>query len=155
VVRRWWRLRYCLIPYLLEQAERVVQTGQALLAPLAMYHESDPTCWFIDDVFYCGSDFLVAPIMDEAGTRRVYLPAGEWVDLWSGEKWSGAQWLVVERVALEHMPVFVRKGAQVPVYPHVVSCTDDMDPAKNVTLSFDDGYNGLAASVLGSVTGLS
>jgi alpha-D-xyloside xylohydrolase len=77
------------------------------------------------------------------------------VDLWSGEKWSGAQWLVVERVALEHMPVFVRKGAQVPVYPHVVSCTDDMDPAKNVTLSFDDGYNGLAASVLGSVTGLS
>ncbi len=155
VVRRWWRLRYCLIPYLLEQAERVVDTGQALLAPLTMYHEGDPTCWIIDDQFYCGSDVLVAPIMNDVGTRKVYLPAGEWVDLWSGQTWSGGQWLLVERVPLEHMPVFVRKGAEVPVYPHVVACTDEMDPAKNVVVRFDDEYNGLAASVLGSVTGLS
>jgi len=55
---------------------------------------------------------------------------------------------------LEHMPVYVKFGAQVPVYPHSVRCTDEMDLSKVEKLSFDHGYKGLKESVLGKVVDL-
>jgi hypothetical protein len=51
------------------------------------------------------------------------------------------------------MPVYVRWGAQVAVYPEPVQCTDKMDLDKAILLAFDQGYQGFANSVLGEVTG--
>jgi alpha-D-xyloside xylohydrolase len=111
-------------------------------------------CWHVDDQYYFGDAFLVAPIMNDDGVRDVYLPAGKWIDFWTGEILEGSCWLKKIKMLLEHMPVYVRFGAQVPVYPYRVQCTDEMDLTKAVKLTFDDQYRGLRASILGTVANL-
>jgi len=51
------------------------------------------------------------------------------------------------------LPVYVRWGARVPVYPEPVQCTDEMDMDQAIDLVFDQGYRGFVDSVLGAVTG--
>jgi alpha-D-xyloside xylohydrolase len=153
-VRQWWNLRYALIPYLAEQGQHAVNSGFPLLRALIFHHEDDPMCWHIDDQYYFGSDFLVAPVMNEEGVRDVYLPEGKWIVFWTGDLLEGSRWLKNIKTPLERMPVYVRFGAQVPFYPYGVQCTDEMDIAEAVTLTFDDQYRGLQSSILGKIVSL-
>ena len=41
------------------------------------------------------------------------------------------------------MPVFVRKGAVIPVYPEDVDSTDDMDMSKVENIIIDDNFKGI------------
>jgi alpha-D-xyloside xylohydrolase len=154
IVRQWWNLRYALIPYLVEQGRQIVNTGLPMLQALIFHHEDDPMCWHIDDQYYFGNNFLVAPIMNDEGVRDVYLPAGKWVDFWTGEVLEGNRWLKNIKMSLEHMPIYVKSGAQVPVYPHSVQCTDEMDVTKAVKIVFDNQYHGLQSSILGKIVRL-
>jgi alpha-D-xyloside xylohydrolase len=151
IVREWWKLRYALIPYIAAMGETAQAEGLPVLRALALMHPADPTCWHIDDEYYFGGDMLVAPVMNSAGARDVYLPAGTWVDFWSGERLEGGRWLMGVRCPLEHMPVYARLGAEIAVYPHAVSCTDQMRAGAEVILRFDESYAGLSASVLGGL----
>jgi alpha-D-xyloside xylohydrolase len=154
LVRQWWNLRYALIPYLVEQGRQIVNTGLPMLQALIFHHEDDPMCWYIDDQYYFGNDFLVAPIMNDDGVRDVYLPAGKWIDFWTGEVLEGNRWLKKIKMSLEHMPVYVKFGTQMPVYPHRVRCTDEMDLNKVVKIVFDKQYQGLRNSILGTFVAL-
>jgi alpha-D-xyloside xylohydrolase len=153
--RKWLRLRYALIPYLVAQGRRAATSGYPVLRAMIFDNEDDPACWAADDQFFCGDAFLVAPVMNGRGVRDVYLPEGEWVDLWDGTVVAGPRRLRSQPVPLERMPVYARRGAAVPVYGHRVQCTDEMDLAKAETLRFDASYRGIAASALGRVSGLS
>ena len=44
-----------------------------------------------------------------------------------GERLEGGRWLKNLDIPLDEMPVYVRQGATIPVYPDEVECTDDMD----------------------------
>ena len=154
LVRQWWNLRYALIPYLVEQGRQIVNTGLPMLQALIFHHEDDPMCWHIDDQYYFGNAFLVAPIMNDDGIRNVYLPAGTWIDFWTGEILEGNRWLKNIKLSLEHMPVYARFGAQVPVYPYSVQCTDEIDLTQAVKIVFDEQYHGLRSSSLGQVVSL-
>lgn len=154
LVRQWWNLRYALIPYLVKQGQKTVYTGFPVLRALIFHHEDDPMCWNIDDQYYFGDDFLVAPIMSADGVRDVYLPSGRWVDFWTGAILEGGRWLKKIKMSLEHMPVYVKFGSHVPVYPHSVQCTDEMDLTKAVKVNFDDRYQGFRNSILGKIISL-
>ena len=136
IVRRWWQLRYRLIPYLLQQSEITVQTGYPVLRALWLQHPDDKTCLHIDDQYYFGGNMLVAPVMNAEGTRDIYLPEGRWVHFFSGEVFAGKQWLKNVVVPLEEMPVFVKYGASIPLYPEEVNCTDEMDLSKTKFIVF-------------------
>ncbi len=149
IVRCWLKLRYALIPYLLEQSKKATETGYPVLRALIFHHPQDPMCRHIDDQYYLGDDFLVAPVMNSQNRRNVYLPEGKWVNLFSGEQTEGARWLQNFECPLDEMPVWVRSGAQIPVYPYPVSNTDEIDLSKVIHLWFDDQYRGLKESELG------
>lgn len=151
IVRKWWKLRYCLVPYLVEQGRQAARSGYPVLRALVLHHGDDPVCWGIDDQFYCGSALLVAPVMNDRGVRDVYLPAGRWVDFWTGEVLRGRRWLRKVASPLSQMPVYARSGQAIRVYPLPVSSTNDMDLSKAVELRFDSAYRGLAGSVLQNV----
>ncbi len=154
LVRKWWRLRYALIPYLAEAGRQAVVSGFPILRALIFHHPDDPLCWEIDDQFYCGDHFLVAPVMNAQGERDVYLPGGAWRDFWTGATIQGPVWLKNILSPLERIPIYVANGASVPVYPEAVQCTDEMDRAKVVRLAFDESYSGFSESILGKVSGL-
>jgi alpha-glucosidase (family GH31 glycosyl hydrolase) len=63
-----------------------------------------------------GDALLVAPILDETGRRRVYLPPGGWTDWWSGERQEGPRWIEVEP-DLATLPLWLRDGAAIPLAP--------------------------------------
>lgn len=143
IVRKWLKLRYALIPYIIEQSKKVTLTGYPMLRALIFHHHDDKICWHIDDQYYFGDDFLVAPVMNSENKRDVYLPDGRWVNFFSGEIVSGPCWLKDFESPPEEMPVWVKYGSSVPFYPHAVSNTDEIDLKKAVTKLFDDHYSGI------------
>lgn len=151
VVREWWKLRYALMPYLVEQGKMVIATGLPMLQALIFNHEDDPTCWHIDDQYYFGDAFMIAPIINSEGMRDVYLPTGEWIDFWTGEKLAGGRWLKQVTVPLDRMPLYIKYGALIPVYPHAVQCTDEINWTKVEKIVFDESYVGLSDSLLGQL----
>lgn len=149
LVRQWWRLRYALIPYFVQQAARCAKTGMPLLRALLFHHHDDPLCWGIDDQFYCGDSLLVAPVMNDSGVRDVYLPDGEWVNVWDGSSARGPVRLRAVQSPLDRIPVYAVRSARIPVYPRPVQCTDEMDDRLCAEIVFDSNYAGLSASPIG------
>lgn len=140
IIKKWLQLRYRLIPYIVEQSEKVLHTGYPVLRALLFHHPGDKTCWHIDDQYYFGDHMLVAPVMNSENTRDIYLPKGTWVNFFTGEILEGGNWLHEVEIPLDQMPVYVRYGAEIPIYPDDVNCTDEMDMAKAVKIRFDESY---------------
>lgn len=130
IIKKWWKIRYRIIPYIMEQSEKTTRTGYPLLRPLVMHHPNDKTCRHIDDQYYFGDNMIVAPVMNSENVRDIYLPEGEWVHFFTRKEYRGEQWLRNQYVPIEEMPVFVKKGASIPVYLEDVNCTDEMDLSK-------------------------
>lgn len=142
IVKRWWRLRYRLMPYIVEQARLSTQTGYPMLQALIFHHPHDRVCWHIDDEYYFGNKMLVAPIMESDDRRDIYLPQGSWVNFFTGERYEGGRWLYGYQCELELMPVFVHPGEEIAVYPDDVDCTDEMDIAKATVVKINNDFKG-------------
>ncbi len=99
-----------------ELMSEAFQKGYPLARPLFLNYPSDPETWDIDSEFMLGTEFLIAPCF-QPGARdvRLYLPAGQWVHLWTGEVFGSAQagkWVTM-RSPVGKPPVFYRKGSAV------------------------------------------
>lgn len=149
IVREWWKLRYALIPYFVEQGKKVTKTGYPFMRALLFHHPDDPFSWYIDDEFYCGDCLLIAPIINPESKRDVYLPEGYWTDFWTGEIIKGPVILKNVNSPLSRIPVFCVTGSKIPVYPKNVQHTDEIDFTKIVYIVFDETYKGFTNSILG------
>ena len=108
----------------------------------------------IDDEYFFGKSFLVAPVLNKEGIRNIYLPEGKWVDLWSGEVIKGSRWLKDIASPLEKMPVFVKYNSEIPVYPEIVQSTKEFDMSKVINIKFGKAYAGFSNSILGEIIDL-
>ncbi|WP_370174344.1 glycoside hydrolase family 31 protein [Leeuwenhoekiella palythoae] len=143
IIKKWWRLRYALIPYIIEAGEACENSGFPVLRALLLHHPEDPMCWHIDDQYYFGSSFLVAPIMSAHDTRDIYFPEGQWVNFFTGEMLQGGTWIKKYKAALQDMPVWIKEGTSIPLYLEEVSCTDDMDFIKVQSFKIDHKFQGI------------
>ena len=123
-------MEVALYAYIVEQSRKAIASGAPLLQALIFHHPEDKLCWHIDDEYYFGNDFLVAPVMNSENRRDVYLPEGKWVNFFTGERLEGGHWLK-------------NQGATIPVYPDEVECTDDMDLSKSIGLHIDPHFKGI------------
>lgn len=142
IIKRWWKLRYRLIPYIIQQSEMACQSGLPIVQALIFHHPDDRQCWHIDDEYYFGNEFLVCPVMNDKGIRDIYLPDGEWINFFTGERMEGGKWYDAIKTPLDLMPVFVHPNATIPIYTYDVDCTDDMDLSKAINLEITDNYIG-------------
>ena len=114
IFRKYCKLRYSLMPYIMEQAQKCVRTGLPMVRALYLAYPEDRNVRHIEDQYLFGDDMLIAPVLkplSETTVREVYLPAGEWIDYWTRDKIvSHGQW-VRREVDLDTMPIYVRKGA--------------------------------------------
>ncbi|MEJ5255705.1 MAG: TIM-barrel domain-containing protein [Acidimicrobiales bacterium] len=116
IARGLLRLRYRLLPYLLGQADRAAAAGVPLARPLVVDHPDDPSTWHLSDQWLLGDDLLVAPVANPEGGRRVYLPAGDWVHWFTGERHRGPVWLSTHS-PIEEFPLYQRAEALIPLGP--------------------------------------
>ncbi|QRF75847.1 Alpha-glucosidase [Thermoplasmatales archaeon] len=107
-------LRYRLIHYILDEAEKSIRDYIPLVRPLLMAFPEDPNAANIDDEFMLGSDILVAPILTEDEIRSIYIPEGDWVYYYNGERTGGGKW-VTKQEGFNRVPLFVRKGARIKI----------------------------------------
>ena len=142
IVKRWWKLRYRLLPYIIEQSERACQSGIPLVQALLFHHPHDRQVWHIDDEYYFGKELLVCPVMNADNRRDIYLPEGLWVNFFTGKRLEGGRWYYDVEVPLDQMPVYVRPGAFINMYPDDVDSTDDMDMSKTITIEITKDYKG-------------
>jgi alpha-D-xyloside xylohydrolase len=127
IVRTWAELRARLIPYLWAEALRCGQDATPLVRALLLDFPDDPVARAIDDQFLLGRALLVAPVLDERPRRELYLPPGPWVDFWTREEVEGGRHLEVD-APLDHVPMYVRGGAVLPLGPlrqHTGQATDE------------------------------
>ena len=143
IVKRWWKLRYRLIPYIIEQSELACRGGLPIVQALLIHHPNDRQVWHIDDEYYFGNEFLVCPVMNAENRRDIYLPEGQWVHFLTGERLEGGRWYDNVEVPLDEMPVFVRPDARIKMYPHDVDSTNDMDLEKAITIEITKEYKGI------------
>jgi alpha-D-xyloside xylohydrolase len=124
-------LHYRLLPYLWATSRECVERSIPVSRALVLEYPEDPTTWSIGDQWLLGDALLVAPILDESGRRRVYLPEGRWTNWWTQERTAGPCWIEVE-VDLASVPLWLREGAVIPIGPvmdHV-----DQRPLEELTL---------------------
>lgn len=115
-----------MVPYTYTYMRGSWDTGAPVIRPLVYNFPSDRTTWGEETKyeFMLGDDFLVAPVYNSMKLNRgwkkdIYLPAGEWVDYNDGRRIVGPTTLAAYPITLETLPVFVRSGAIVPMYPEM------------------------------------
>ncbi len=130
--KRYAKLRTQLYPYLVAAARTYRRTGLPIMRHAVLTHPGDPAAVARDDQFLVGPDLLAAPVLAPGvATREVYLPRGDWIDLWRAGAWDSASGsfvlgaatplaggrAVVVPAPLDELPLFVRAGAVLPLLP--------------------------------------
>lgn len=110
IFRHFTNVRHNLMPYIWQEAQHSAATGEPMMRALGLYDANAA-----DTQYYFGRDLLVCPVTEPDATMwDVYLPDGQWHDLWTGAPFSGGQTITLT-VPLDWIPVFVRDGAEIPV----------------------------------------
>lgn len=109
---RWAKVYAALFPYRKALAQEAAQSGMPMVRHPFLLYPQDSHTWDISyQEFFLGPDFLIAPVTEAGQTRvQVYLPAGEWIHLWSGAALKGGGFVEVQ-APLGQPPVFYRQGS--------------------------------------------
>jgi alpha-D-xyloside xylohydrolase len=105
-----------LFPYIYTYAKEASVTGMPIIRPLVLLEQTDANAFDLHHVYHFGNEFLVAPmITPNATTRAVYLPAGNWLDFWTNQLHAGGQTIQWTSTDQARFPLFVRRGAIIPM----------------------------------------
>lgn len=72
----------------------------------------------VKDQFMVGENLLVAPLFAGEKERQVILPVGKWFDFYTGE-FVGEGEVITAAPGLDHIPVYVKDGGIVPMFPAI------------------------------------
>lgn len=120
--RKYLDLKMRLTPYMYTYCAQAHETGVPTTRAMVLEFPDDPITWGKQTQyqFMNGEWLLVAPVY-KSETKRdsIYLPKGTWYDYWNGKAYSGNSWLNRYNTPLEKLPVFVKAGAIIPMYPQM------------------------------------
>lgn len=115
IYRKFANYRMSLLPYLYNQAKYTNATGVPMMRSMAYEFPNDTSAATVEFQYMLGENLLVAPIENQGQTSKlIYLPEGEWIDLFWGAKRSGSSWLTYN-AGLDTLPVFVKNGSILPM----------------------------------------
>ncbi|MFI6257781.1 discoidin domain-containing protein [Micromonospora zamorensis] len=150
--RRYLQLKMRLMPYHYTMSRVASVTGVPATRALVLEYPNDPVARgnATAGEFMAGDAFLVAPVVSDTELRDgIYLPAGTWTDYWTGRVYQGPLTLNGYAATLDRLPLFVKGGSIVPMWPQmnytgekpVSTLTYDLYPrgASSFTLYEDDG----------------
>ena len=116
-----------LADYLQEMSQIACDTGMPMIRHMVLEYQSDANVADVDDQFMYGDALLVAPILtcetkwengkmslDYASTitRTVYLPAGEWIDLNTGETITSVGQTITVDANLAQIPLYLNTSSE-------------------------------------------
>ena len=139
ISRNYIKLRYKLMPYIYTAFHEASETGIPVSRSLAINYTHDPLIY--DENYYnqylFGCSLLVAPVASQASLTKVYLPEGEWYDLFTDAKYDGRQEIIAE-CPIERLPVFVKGSSIIPMQEAIESLSNNTNQVLQLHI-----YNGL------------
>jgi alpha-glucosidase (family GH31 glycosyl hydrolase) len=124
------RLRYAMLPYNYTIAFENSRTGMPMMRPMLFEEADDDAAPAISSTYLWGPSFLVAPVTEQGAARKeVHFPkpgkeqGSVWFDFYNDAPHRGGITEVVATVP-DHIPVYVRAGAFVPLAKVVQSTRD-------------------------------
>ncbi len=81
----------------------------------------------VKDQFMVGPSLLVAPLFVGEKERQVILPQGKWYDFYTGE-FAGEGEVITVSPGLAKIPVYVKEGGIIPLWPAVTKIKDEKLP---------------------------
>lgn len=103
-------------PYRKDLVREASETGLPVVRHPFIHYPRDPEVYGLREQFMVGSELMVAPVLDP-GTSSVdlYLPAGRWVHLWTGEAYGSPEGGLHATVPapIGEPAVFYREGSEV------------------------------------------
>jgi len=142
--RRYIKLRERLLPYFYTYSALAHRTGVGMVRPLWLEYPDDPATLRGDAKyeFLAGDAFLVAPVYDDQAVRDgIYLPAGTWNDYWTGERYHGPVRLHDHPAPLDRLPLFVRGGSIIPMWPEGTLSWASRDTSQLDLDVYPDGHS--------------
>jgi alpha-glucosidase/oligosaccharide 4-alpha-D-glucosyltransferase len=119
------RLRYRMLPYNYTLGFDNNQQGLPLMRPMLYEEPDNAKARTVSSTYLWGKDFLVTPVLKAgASTQQVWFPAhSAWFDFYTDARHPGG---TTESVALapDHIPVYVRGGAFIPLAKLVQTTRD-------------------------------
>lgn len=119
------RLRYELIPYIYSTAAKTYFEDESIIRPLAFEYPEDNRVKDIKTQYMFGGSMMVCPVTKpmyyadgcelcgEDIKIEVYLPAGGWYLMSTGEFFEGGRNVAVS-APLDEIPVFIKEGSIIP-----------------------------------------
>lgn len=121
--RKFFQLRYSLIPYIYTYSRIAHETGVPLVQPLYLQYPYLEDAYKYEHQYLFGNELLVAPVVQPAGEdglalKTVYFPPGKWFDYFTADVYDGNQ-TIEYKCPLDRMPIFVKAGAIIPMQPEM------------------------------------
>ena len=115
-------LRYALAPYIYTMARQAYDTGVSLCHPMYYEYPDQKEAYACQNQYMFGDDLIVRPVTapENHGVAavKIWLPEGDWYEWFTGTMLKGGQ--TYERdFMINQVPVYVRAGAIIPLYPRV------------------------------------
>lgn len=115
IFRRYANIRMNLLPYIYSEAKHAEMHGAPLMRAMNIDFPNDPQTSALDQQYLFGGQMLVAPIATEGATvKEVYVPRGEWWDLWNSAQFAGPRTKLYD-VPIDAIPVYAKPGAIIPL----------------------------------------
>jgi alpha-glucosidase len=110
--RDYAELRSRLIPYIYTYAHKAYETGVPMMRPLALELPEDSAAENVHTQWFLGEELLVSAFSDD-----LYLPAGKWLDYWTGEIHTGSRTMRYVPPANRGGGLFLRENSVLPLGP--------------------------------------
>jgi len=96
VLRFFTKQKHLLMPYIFAASVKAHKQGLPVMRPMVMDFQHDQVCSYLDTQYMFGDSMLVAPIFNEEGESKTYLPIEEkglWTHWLSNETAKGGQFI--------------------------------------------------------------
>jgi oligosaccharide 4-alpha-D-glucosyltransferase len=122
LVKKSIELRYRLKPYIYNMAFENSTYGKPLMIPLFFNEAENEMLLTYDKAYMWGDAFLVSPVKERGKKeQKIYFPKGtNWTDFYSGKAYNGGKEYTIS-LTMEHIPVFVKGGAFIPMVKEAVN----------------------------------
>ena len=142
VTREFTKLKMRLMPYLYKNAVEAT-SGIPMMRPMILEFTEDDTCHFLDKQYMLGDSLLIAPIFNDRGEVKYYLPKGNWTNLLTNEVKKGEKWYK-EVHGYHTLPLMVKENSIIPIGHNAQK--PDYDYLKDIELHIFELEEGKIAS---------
>ncbi|MGG3940688.1 alpha-xylosidase [Peribacillus psychrosaccharolyticus] len=152
VTRVFTKLKNTLMPYLYRIACESTLTGVPMMRAMVLEFIEDETCHYLDRQYMLGDSLLAAPIFNDQGIVKYYLPKGKWTNFLTNQVVEGEKWHTEEHGYLT-LPLMAKENSIIAVGS--VESTADYDYLSDVTFHvFELAAGSLISTDLYSNTGI-